>query len=175
MAWFYMLAVHCKNHDVAHAFAEKYSGQTFVFNGANDMWPGDVCRFAAGAAAARDEDGWWVHVVPTGVTKSGLSGANEDKYANEFCNVMYEMLRNDRHFDYALPGVEVEEFCSLNELTEKLKTGSLDALDGLVVAKEFCRRQRILDSTGTGLTSLGFEQFSESHLWRPKAPHSLKS
>jgi hypothetical protein len=159
MAYVYMMAVRCRNEWVAKALADKYAGQTFTFAGAYDMWGGDVCKFGAIAQLADGE--WWVEIVPRGVTSSAISSGQEASRANQFCNVMYGMLRNEKFFDYAIAGVEPGEFRTLQALKEDLASGSARVLDGLVVSKE------LLAEHGNPEY---FADFSETHKWIPKKP-----
>lgn len=163
MAFIYEMAIRCPNQWVSQALAEKYTGQTVVFNGSAGMWPGPICRFRAGASHVDGEH--WVSISPTCVTESGLAGGEEEcKRANEFCNVIYGMLKNDAYFDYALPGVETSQFATLAELLEEqLKPEDFPLYDGLVLRKD-------LVNCTTG-EALGFKEFSDSHMWLPKKPH----
>jgi hypothetical protein len=159
MAWIYLMAIRCPNEGVARALEGKYAGQTFTFAGAHDMWGGDVCKFAVSAKVVEGE--WWVDVVPHGVTSTGISNEEEASRANQFCNVMYGMLRNERFFDYALAAVECGEFRTLEDLKRDLDSGGARVFDGLVVSRRILAEHDNLDY---------LVEFSETHRWIPKRP-----
>ena len=121
MAFGYLMAVRCRNEWVASALVDKYAGQTFTFAGAHEMWGGDVCKFAAAAKLADGE--WWTEIAPRCVTSTGISSEQEASRANQFCNVMYGMLRNEKFFDFAIAGVECGEFRTLQDLKHDLASG----------------------------------------------------
>ncbi|MCP4679264.1 MAG: hypothetical protein GY854_28005 [Deltaproteobacteria bacterium] len=160
MGFFYMMEVHCRNTWIATALAEKYAGQTFTFSGAHDMWGGDVCKFRTGGGQFDGE--WWASISPSGVTTSGIGSEQEASRANQFCNVMYGMLRNEKFFNFALADVECEAFRTLEELKEDLVAGyAQEHFDGLVVSKDLLAEVGNPD---------GFQDFSETHMWIPKEP-----
>ncbi len=176
MGWFYMASVRCKNKWVANAIESRYAGQTFVFVDDKGWQDQIVCRLGTSInVPSDDEGGVWADIAPSHITDNGLSSQEECDHANQFCNVMYGMLRNEKHFDYAIAGVEVQGFRTLKELREELaewpdKTSPLfghgilnwiiSQLDGLVVSKE------ILDDFPEAAKQ--FQEFSPTHMWIPK-------
>jgi len=153
MGWFYGAAIYTKNTWGAQSLVGKYAGQTFVFNNT------EVCRLRAYEQFI--QDGYWVNIYPKEVTRSGIANEEEAKKANEFCNVMYGMLRNDVNFDYAICGVEVDEFRTLEELIADFRDGSVMKLDGLVVSHELFKEVPVIYWNG-------WEAFSPTHWWLPK-------
>lgn len=160
MGWFYCAAIHVKTKWAAYNLVDKYAGQTFVFN------DGDIGRFKA---AHNEVDGeWWVNVYVKEITSSGIANEEEAKKANQFCNIMYGMLKNDAHFDYAICGVEVDEFRTLKELRDDFFDGSFANLDGLVVSTE------LYESIPSAYWKQ-LEDFSPTHKWVPKILERAKT
>jgi hypothetical protein len=161
MAWIFHLTARFPNTHCAHAFAGKYAGQVFVFAPLGNVLRFDeVCRFHAGAEKHDGED--WADICPTVITDSGIANDEEAWKADQFCNVMYGMLKNDRYFDYALIDVECAQFRTMEDLTKELKEETLEFLsrfDGLVISN------KLYEETGKREC---FQPFSRTHVWVPK-------
>jgi hypothetical protein len=166
MAWWYMMAIHVGEYS-AYNLVHKYAGQCFAFN--DDGGGIHDCHMCRLRASAEEVDGeWWCHILPEGVTCSGIANVIEAERANQFCNVMYGMLRNDAHFDFAIAAVECSEFRSMKEMKEELeemKTQDSN-LDGLVVNKGLLKLHEVEHK---------FEPFSKTHMWIPKKPEVWES
>jgi hypothetical protein len=165
MGYFYMTSIRCKNKYIASALESKYQGQGMVFNPVHDGqivlsgWGGDYCRFLIGHSEKEGEN--WVTISPTNITGSGITDPDEARKANEYCNVIYGMLKNDPYFDYAVSGVECEYFRTLKDLIEEIKSGFAQNFDGLIVSNT------ILEECGNPDY---FQPFSKTHKWIPKKP-----
>jgi hypothetical protein len=144
---------------MAKYLARKYAGQTFTLSGVG-LHDGPVCKFATEIGEPVDRVSIW----PSNITQSGIATDTEAKHANEFCNVMYGMLRNEPYFDFAITGVEVFDFMEeIDDLKTLLKSNKHEMYDGLVVS------YKLLDKW-LGSHHECFEKFSATHAWIPKRP-----
>lgn len=171
MAWIYHFTAHFQNKILAQMMQKKYQGQTFVFGDiSNCLGGGEVCRFYPWII--EDNENIWLHIVPSGVTDSGISNEKEAKRADEFSNVMYGMLKNETAFDYAIIGVEVGEFTDHQHLKEDLKE-PIKCFDfnGLVISDNLLHEFFPLEYDYSVLVRFfnsPFKSFSSTHKWIPK-------
>lgn len=149
MAWLYGATIRTPTEWAARNLVSKYQGQIIVFNDRS------LGRF--GCSAVETSDDWYCDIVCREVTESGLAGPGECQKANEFCNIMYGMLRNDEHFDFALLGCEVFQTRTMKELEEEFLDKFVVNLDGLVVSRALWDGRYDV-----------FVEFSKSHMWIPK-------
>jgi hypothetical protein len=148
MAWIFSLSAEC-GPDIANAntFGQHFNGFTANLRDGS-QYPCDVSEF-------RNEDAWWVRVVPQNVTRRGIENEQQRRELTEIGYALYERLRTARAFRFALVGVEVDGFRSLRDLDEEVI--NLD-LSGLVISEEIWRRLGSPDS---------FTPFAEGYVWRP--------
>lgn len=159
MGMFYGTMIDCTTFSefAARYLVSKYAGQTFTLSGFGSQLP--VCKFLAEIMSASR-----VSIFPGSITESGIATDTEANHANEFCNVMYGMLKNEPNFDFAITGVEVFDFMEeIEDLKKLLKSGEHEMYDGLVVS------YKLLDQW-LGSHHKCFEKFSATHAWIPKKP-----
>lgn len=150
MAWIFELSVECgPSESNARAIADHFGS-----------WPSDV-RQGGGFNGSMLIDGlrrdaWWVHVMPNGVGRSGVTSADVAATMTAVGHTLYHHLRSAPPvYRYALVGVEVEEFREYDELREE---SDLRIFPGLVVADSLWR---------TLGRPAGFETFAPAYLWLP--------
>ena len=150
MAWIFELSVECgPSQSSARAVADHFGS-----------WPSDV-RQGGGFTGSVLVDGtrcdpWWVHVVPDGVGRSGVTSAEVAVAMTAVGYRLYDHLRSAASvYRYALVGVEVEEFRQYEELCDE---PDLRIFPGLVLADSLWR---------TLGRPAGFEAFAPGYLWLP--------
>jgi hypothetical protein len=99
---------------------------------------------------------WWCHVVPAGVSRSGIESADDAAAMTALGHELYERLRSAPPLHrFALGGVETDEFRTYAELLEERE---LQRFPGLVLADP------LWDELGR---PEGFERFAEGYRWIP--------
>ena len=158
MAYWYMTSIRCVDKIAALAFVAKYDGQTMLFE-EGKPFDGEVCNFSAERSLGAD-GGYWVNVLPHTVADIAPLNDEECERANQYNDVIYGMLRNDRDFLYAISGVECGEFRNLEDMKRNLINNDpvLNHMHGLIVS---------IDMLGSSPLAL-FRPFSDTHLWIPQ-------
>lgn len=158
MGYFFYASLKTKTELHAKHLERKYSGQIVLLN---ESYMYKFIPIRIKACAVERDSGWWCEIVPDGITSSGVSSLTEAIQADQFANIFYGMLRNDKYFEYGLLTVESEEFVfSWEELKEDLIKDP--NYPGLVVAKEY-----LLES------DIKLQPFSLTHDWVPYESQAL--
>ncbi len=170
MGMYYFASLRANNDLCAKALVSKYHGQTFLFN----AWRSISTQPARMTASVMQEchvlpgeekavSVWWADIMCMEITNNGISGELEASRANQFCNVLYGMLRNDGElFQYGRMGVEVCQFADDAEIRHEIAEGNFEGFEGLMVRKGF------VDGFPNKVMSQWFESFSDTHVWIPK-------
>jgi hypothetical protein len=166
MAWVYGATIEFRTIWAARDMGERMAGLTFSFT------DGELCKVGSSSSAhAEDtqrEGDWWLDLVPSNVTRSGISNEKEALHAIEFASICYGFLRNEKHFRFATVGVEAFQFRTHAELLAVLaKLNDFSLWPGLVVSAD------MLANAHPDNRRL-FVPFSDTHLWIPYDNHDLK-
>jgi hypothetical protein len=138
MAWIFALNAECGGSvEDARAVAEHFAS-----------WPTGV--------QADADDNWWCWAAPAGLSRSGITTAEDAVAMTEAGHQLYDRLRTaPARYRYALVGVETDEFRTYRELVED---DDLTRFPGLVLDKPTWA------ATGR---SPGFVPFTPGYRWLP--------
>ena len=164
MALWYNFVIKANNQWCAHYFAEKYNGLILPFSPIDHSL--EIKEYFRVKAFSKNleqdeplrKDEWWAGIASGELSRSGIASLEEAGKVDQFDNFVYGMLRNERHFEYVLSGVEVPKF-SKEDLKAMLQTGNCNGLEGLVVSKELYPELGQLPI---------FTEFNQTHLWIAK-------
>jgi hypothetical protein len=110
MAWVFSLSAECgPKQEAAELFAKHFADILWVLsNGGQSR-----CH----AAIFQDmDDQWWCRVCPSDVSQTGIESPDSAYTMTELGILLYQRLRSAPAFQYALVGVEVDEFRTHREL-----------------------------------------------------------
>jgi hypothetical protein len=156
MAWIFSLSAECGwDQRDARAFAVHFDRYVAV----TDIGERVPCP----CGVVQDGDaGWWVSVVPEGVSRSGVRHERDRSQMTQIGLSLYDRLRTAPPFRFALVGVEADEFRTFKEIDDDLIR--LD-FNGLVINDDIW-------------STLGepdiFVPFSPGYRWRPFSGASLR-
>jgi hypothetical protein len=159
MAWLFELAAECGgNRNAAILFAKHFDG--LRLRCADDFEA--ICTSQHSPPTGDEENNWWVEIIPSGLSKSGVQSEADAKRMTEVGILLYRHLETAPPFRFALVGVETSQFCTANGI---LKVLQHPAMDGLVVNDELWQQLGSPD---------GFETFGKGYRWRPYAGETVE-
>lgn len=167
MAWWYYASLRVQNQFQAEHLSLKYHGQPFTFNRGDGAIGCVPARIVASHNQRLDNGEHWATIGCYDITDSGICDEDEARKANEFDNILYGMLRNEKWFDFGMLTVEPGEFRSADELVGEFRDGSVEKLHGIMVSTAFLEEHKLENELKNFKC---FEQFSGTHLWIPKRP-----
>ncbi len=149
MAWIFGLSAECgSDENRAKQFAQHFGGVTWTLsNGRQCQCRADIFQDI--------EANWWCRVCPNNISEVGIDAPESAYLMTELGILLYQHLRSAPAFQYALVGVEVDEFRTCSELLEE--TSDLP-IPGLVLTLEVGQK--------IGISS-AFRPFSPGYVWQP--------
>jgi hypothetical protein len=157
MAYFYSLAIECGTDEAAaQACAQHFE---------NWEVPAE-CSLAIRAIevsvrqATGDEHNWWVTVIPSGVSSSGVWSGEAAQTMSTAGRCLLDRLKTAPPFRFALIGVEASEALHYSEIDRQFVDDPTmaDRYHGLVISEE------IYKQVGSGAA---FEPFATGSFWIP--------
>jgi hypothetical protein len=127
MAWVFSLSAECgPTQAAAELFAKHFADSSWVLsNGIQSRCHATIFQDM--------DDQWWCRVCPSEVSQTGIESSDSAYTMTELGILLYQQLRSAPAFQYALAGVEVDEFRTHRELITD--SGDLH-FPGLVLSNE---------------------------------------
>lgn len=150
MAWIFSLAAECgPEKPGAEAFAQHFERLSIACDGAEH-----IC----GTQIYEQDGAWWAVVCPNGLSRSGIRNEQDRRQMTMIGLALYERLRSSPPYRYAIVGVEVDGFCSFDDLDDDLLNLARTMYEGLVITNSIWQRLRCSDI---------FVPFTAGYRWRP--------
>jgi hypothetical protein len=147
MPYFFSLSAECgATRSAAELLAQHFQGFTVSVNGTT---------LSCDAGTAEYSGAWWAGVYPEGVTQSGIRHAQDTRDLTHIALQMYEKLRTAPPYRFAMVGIEVFGYPTIDELDDRVVI--LD-FNGFVLAEYLWERLGSPDV---------FVPFAPGYRWRP--------
>lgn len=157
MAYLFSLSAECSSdRTIADRFAEHFEGLSFNLSTGTES----KCE---NWIHEDPECNWWVTVIPSDISRSGVNSENDCIELSELGFRLYKHLLSAPPFRYALAGIEVDDFSYYTDLFKSVCTypdgrNALHGFTGLVLQKELWQELG---------KPISFGEFGPDHLWVP--------